>query len=248
MNIGRFENKVVVVSGGGSGIGKAAALQFAVEGAIVVILDASEINGEDAVQHIGRSSSFHKVDVSDEGQVKAAFSEIERKYGRVDSLFNNAGITRRSPTADITLDDWNAVVNVNMTGLLFCAREAVALMSTGASIVNTASVLGMTGGKKPTIAYQATKGAVISMTRAWAMEWAHRRIRVNAIAPAIVRTPFTNALFENAQFSADLEANTPLGRIAEAEDIVGPVLFLASEDARMITGHILPVDGGILCR
>lgn len=243
-----LKDQIAIVTGGGSGIGRAVALAFAAAGARVVVLDVQEAAVNQVADEIGISGQAVVADVRDAEAIEKAFAEVARRYGHIDVLFNNAGINRRHPTLEMTLDDWNAVVAVNMTGMFICARAAVRHMATGGRIVNTASVLGLSGGWYPNIAYQATKGAVVNMTRSWAIEWAPLRIRVNAVAPGGVRTPFVAALTDQPGLVAKIEQRTPLGRLAEVDDITGPVLFLASPASAMVTGHILPVDGGMLAQ
>jgi NAD(P)-dependent dehydrogenase (short-subunit alcohol dehydrogenase family) len=243
-----LENQIAVVTGGGSGIGRAVALTFAAAGARVAVIDANETAASQVADEIGPSGQAVAVDVRDADAVERAFADIALRYGHVDVLFNNAGINRRHPSLQFPLDDWNAVVAVNMTGMFLCARAAVRHMQPGGRIVNTASILGLSGGWYPNIAYQATKGAVVNMTRSWAIEWAHLQIRVNAVAPGLVRTPFITALTEQPDLVAKFEHLTPLGRLAEVEDMTGPVLFLASPASAMVTGHILAVDGGMLAQ
>jgi len=230
-----------VVTGGASGIGRTIADAFAGVGAHVAIFD-----------RIAAGPDGYKVDVTDESQVKAAFDEVMKRHGRVDVLFNNAGIALRRPTTELSLDDWNKVVAVNMTGVFLCAREAARHMlagGRGGRIINTASIMGVVGGGLyPNISYQATKGAVVNMTRALAVEWARQGIRVNAIAPTWVRTPLIRPITENPEVMKRIEEITPMGRIAEPEELVGAVLFLASRASAMVTGHVLAVDGGFLAQ
>ena len=243
-----LEDQVAIVTGGGSGIGRAVALTFAAAGAKVVVIDAHEKAASRVADEIGPAGQAVVVDVRDADAVERAFADISLRYGHIDVLFNNAGINRRYPSLEFPLDDWNAVVAVNMTGMFLCARAAVRHMRRGGRIVNTASILGLSGGWYPNIAYQATKGAVVNMTRSWAIEWAPLQIRVNAVAPGLVRTPFIAALTEQPELVAKFEQLTPLGRLAEVEDMTGPVLFLASPASAMVTGHILAVDGGLLAQ
>jgi gluconate 5-dehydrogenase/2-deoxy-D-gluconate 3-dehydrogenase len=243
-----LENQIAVVTGGGSGIGRAVALTFAAAGARVVVLDAQEAAATRVADEIGITGQAVVADVRDAEAIEEAFAEVARRYGHIDVLFNNAGINRRHPTLEMPLGDWNAVVAVNMTGMFICARAAVRHMATGGRIVNTASMLGLSGGWYPNIAYQATKGAVVNMTRSWAIEWAPLKIRVNAVAPGLVRTPFIAGLTDQPGLVAKFEQLTPLGRLAEVDDVTGPVLFLASPASAMVTGHILLVDGGMLAQ
>ena len=230
-----------MVTGGASGIGRTIADAFAGVGAHMAIFD-----------RVAAGPDGYKVDVTDESQVKAAFDEVMKRHGRVDVLFNNAGIALRRPTTELSLDDWNKVVAVNMTGVFLCAREAARHMlagGRGGRIINTASIMGVVGGGLyPNISYQATKGAVVNMTRALAVEWARQGIRVNAIAPTWVRTPLIRPITENPEVMKRIEEITPMGRIAEPEELVGAVLFLASRASAMVTGHVLAVDGGFLAQ
>jgi NAD(P)-dependent dehydrogenase (short-subunit alcohol dehydrogenase family) len=237
----RLDGDVAVVTGGASGIGRVVASAFTAVGAKVAIFDVAA-GGE----------GVYPVDVADEAQVAAAFADVVARHGRLDILFNNAGIAIRQPTTELTLPDWSKVVAVNMTGVFLCAREAARHMlaaGRGGRIVNTASIMGIVGGGLyPNISYQATKGAVVNMTRALAVEWAGQGIRVNAIAPTWVRTPLTRGITEKPELVHRIEQLTPMGRLAEPDEIVGAVLFLVSRASAMVTGHVLAIDGGFLAQ
>ncbi|SFU00308.1 SDR family NAD(P)-dependent oxidoreductase [Paraburkholderia aspalathi] len=246
----RLDDQVAVVTGGGGGIGRAVAHTFAEAGAHVLVLDTNSSAAESVARELGARGQHVVVDVTNEDDVERVMSEIARQHGRINVLFNNAGINRRSTSLDLSVDDWNAVIAVNMTGMFLCARAAARHLkaSGGGTIVNTASILGLSGGWYPNIAYQATKGAVVNMTRSWAVEWAPYHIRVNAVAPSIVRTAMTNGLTSQPELVAKFEALVPLARLGEPCDMTGPVLFLASAASAFVTGHILPVDGGMMAQ
>ncbi|MEP7239403.1 MAG: glucose 1-dehydrogenase [Devosia sp.] len=254
--LGRFglAGKVAVVTGGGDGLGRAAAIHLSGAGAALAIFDRDADRAAEVAAVIvaaGGAASAHPVDVTDEAALEAAFTDAAAVHGRLDVLVNNAGIAIRSKALDMRLEDWNSVVAVNLTGMFLAARLAARQMigfGNGGAIVNTASIMGFSGGLFPNIAYQSTKGAVVNMTRALALEWVPHRIRVNAVAPSYVRTALTARLVENPESLATIIAATPMGRLAEPEEVADAILFLASSAATMITGAILPVDGGFLAR
>jgi NAD(P)-dependent dehydrogenase (short-subunit alcohol dehydrogenase family) len=223
-------------------------------GARVHLLDRDLTAATEAAAMIageGLQAVAHGVDVTDEASVDAAMAAIVAREGRIDSLINNAGLAIRRPTIELSVADWEAVLKVNLTGVFLCARAAARHMipKNRGAIVNTASIMGLSGGGLyPNISYQSTKGAVVNMTRALAVEWAPHKIRVNAIAPTWVRTDFIKPLTDNPELLARMEAMTPLGRIAEIEDVVGAVIYLVSPAAAMVTGHTLAVDGGFLAQ
>lgn len=236
-----------IVTGGASGIGLASAQLLAAAGARIVIADRQADQAAAAAALIPAASSA-VLDVSKPEQVEALFAD----HPDVGVLVNSAGVAKRHAAVDHPLDDWDQVAAVNMTGTFLCARAAARRMIAAGhkgSIVNIASIMGLSGGGLyPNVSYQTTKGAVVNMTRALAIEWAPHGIRVNAVAPTYVKTPFIAPLVEQPDLVARIEAMTPLGAFAMPEDIANAVLFLASGSARMITGHILPVDGGFLAQ
>ena len=188
--------------------------------------------------------------MTDEAAVERAFAAIAQTHRRIDILVNNAGRAIRKPSLELPLADWDAVVAVNLTGAFLCARAAARHMGErGGAIVNTASIMGLSGGGLyPNISYQTTKGGLVNMTRALAVEWAPRGIRVNAVAPTWTKTQFIGPLEQSPELMARIRSVTPLQRLAEPHEIAHAVLFLASPAAAMVTGHVLAVDGGFLAQ
>jgi NAD(P)-dependent dehydrogenase (short-subunit alcohol dehydrogenase family) len=222
--------KTAVVTGAARGIGKATAAALEKAGAKVVRIDLDE---------------GVICDVRDEAQVEKAFKGID-----VDILVNNAGIAVRKQSLDITLAEWQRVLDVNLTGLFLCSRVAARGMKErgGGSIVNLASIMGFSGGFYPNPSYHASKGAVVNLTRTLAMEFAPHKIRVNAVAPTWVRTDLTAPLFSKPELLKKVMEHAPLGVLPEVEDIASAILYLAGPAARCITGVTLPVDSGYLAR
>jgi len=250
----RLDGRSALVTGGGRGIGRAIALGLSEAGAKLAVADIDLAAAEEtaaAIHQRGGEAMAVALDVADEASIEAGFKRVADTQGGIDVLVNNAGTAIRRASVELALADWDKVVAVNMTGLFLCTRTAARQMiaGRGGSIVNIASIMGLSGGGLyPNISYQATKGAVVNMTRAFALEWARAGIRVNAVAPTWVRTDFIKALLAQPGLIARIEAMTPLGRLAEPSDVVGAVLFLASPASAMVTGHTLPVDGGILAQ
>jgi NAD(P)-dependent dehydrogenase (short-subunit alcohol dehydrogenase family) len=225
----QLKNKIAVVTGGAKGIGAATADLLQESGAKVEVLDIER-----------------GCDVTDEAQVKQAFARI----GAIDILVNNAGRAVRKAAVEVKKEDWDAVIELNLTATFLCARAAHPHMKKrgGGAIVNLASIMGLSGGIYPNASYQASKGGVVNLTRALALEWAADNIRVNAVAPTYVRTDLTAPIFSNPDVLKTVMAHTPLGRLPETSDIAAAILFLCSDAARCITGVTLPVDSGYLAR
>jgi NAD(P)-dependent dehydrogenase (short-subunit alcohol dehydrogenase family) len=248
------EGRSAVITGGGDGIGKATALLLAAAGAAVAVLDKDGGKAAAVAQQVvsaGGEAVAYTVDVTDEAAVEHAIGDFASRRGRLDILVNNAGMAVRAAATVLSVEDWNRVLAVNLTGMFLCARIAARHMQQfgrGGAIVNTASIMGLSGGLYPNVAYQTTKGGVVNMTRALALEWVNDSIRVNAVAPTFVNTPFIAGLVSNPEVLAAMKAATPMGRLAEPEEIASAILFLASPAAAMITGSILPIDGGFLAR
>ncbi|WP_417308331.1 SDR family NAD(P)-dependent oxidoreductase [Devosia sp.] len=245
--------KVALVTGGGAGIGRATARLLGALGATVVVMDRDHALADETVAMLteaGGQGLALAVDVGDGTGLEAAFETIAAEVGPPQIVVNNAGMAIRAKATEISEADWNQVLSVNLTGMFTVARLAARMMTPngGGVIVNTASIMGLSGGLYPNVAYQTTKGGVVNMTRALALEWAADGIRVNAIAPTYVNTGFITALTSNPETLKTITDATPLGRLAEPEEIADAIVFLASGAAAMITGTILPIDGGYLAR
>ncbi len=242
-----LDRRVAVITGGAGGIGRATADLLATAGARIAVID---VNAE-AMASLPPAYDRYHADIGVEADVAAAIGAIAERSGRIDILVNNAGFGARGPTEELTLERWQNVMAVTMTGSFLCAREAGRHMLAAGkgAIVNIASIMGMVGNAiYPNLAYHTAKGAVVNMTRGLAVEWAPRGVRINAIAPTFVETQLTLPLLsDNATRSAILDA-TPMGKLAQPEDIAEAVLFLVSDMAAMVTGQILAVDGGWLAR
>ena len=227
-----LKGKIAVVTGAGTGIGKATAELLEKAGAKVSRID------------IEPGAGIIAGDVADEAAMEKAFAGI----GGVDILVNNAGIAVRKQSHNITREEWNRVQAVNVDGVFLCSRIAARAMKSrgGGAIVNLASIMSFSGGIYPNPAYQTSKGAVLNMTRALALEFATDNIRVNAVAPTWVKTRLTQPLFDNPETMKKVMSHTPLGRLPEPGDIAAAILFLASPAARCVTGITIPVDSGYL--
>jgi 2-deoxy-D-gluconate 3-dehydrogenase len=250
-----LSGKTAIVTGAGSGIGWATAHLLAKAGASVWAVDRNAKSATataDAIKSDGGRAVAATLDVTDEKAIDDLFSLVAQSEGGIAILVNNAGLAIRRPAVELSAGDWQKVVDVNMTAVFLCARAAARHMiaqGTGGSIVNVASIMGLSGGGLyPNISYQTTKGAVVNMTRALAVEWAAHDIRVNAVAPTYVNTPFIAPILQQPELVARIKAMTPLRRLAEPEEVATAILFLAGDAAAMITGHTLPVDGGFLAQ
>jgi NAD(P)-dependent dehydrogenase (short-subunit alcohol dehydrogenase family) len=258
MKLFELPGKAAIVTGAGRGIGKATAELFAAAGAAVAVIDISEEHAQRTAEAVGSAGGTAipiVCDVTDEKAVEAAFEQVAGELGGIDILVNNAGMAIRKPATEVPLADWQKVIDLNLTALFSCSRVAARHMRkprrdapSGGAIVNLASIMGLSGGLFPNSSYQASKGGVVNLTRALALEWAADRIRVNAVAPTFVNTDFTAQIFNNPDVLEKVEAHTPLGVLPEVEDIAAAILFLASPAARCVTGITLPVDSGYLAR
>ncbi len=249
----RLKDKVALITGGAAGIGKATAMRFAEEGAKVVICDVSEEAGQEVAEAIG--GDFYWVDVTDREAVQAWVDEVVEKYGRVDILINNAGITRDALFVKVKEGElvkqmgeeaFDLVVDVNLKGVFNCTQAVAPYMikqGEGGVILNASSVVGLYGNFGQTN-YVATKSGVIGMTKVWAREFGRYQIRVNAVAPGFVATEMVKKMPDKVLDS--MRGHTPLGRLGEPKDIANAYLWLSSDEASFVHGATISIDGGIV--
>ena len=251
---GRVEGKVALITGGGSGIGRATALLFGREGAKVVVADYNAEGGERTVKTIrdaGGMAIFHTADVSNPQDVDGLMHKVVETYGRLDCAFNNAGIEgQMGNTPECSLENWNRVIAINLTGVFLCMKYEIPLMLKhgGGSIVNTASaagLVGLAGGP----AYVAAKHGVAGLTKTAALEFAQKGIRVNAVCPGFIRTPMVERVLDKGTFSEEqIFAAEPMHRMGKPEEIAEAVLWLCSDASSFVTGLPMPVDGGYVAQ
>jgi len=245
-----LSGKVAIVTGGASGIGRETSLLFAQEGASVTIVDLDSEGGQKTAQDIkeeGLLAFFVQTDVTNESDCKQAVNRTISEFGHLDILFNNAGIIQRTSVLNSSEADWDRVMGVNVKGVFLMSKHAIPTMLNGGVIVNSGSGWGLVGGLNAA-SYCASKGAVVQLTRAMALDHAKQGIRVNCICPGDIDTPLlmneADQLMVNRDAFRAAAANRPLGRIGTAKDVAQSVLYLASEAAEFVTGTTLVVDGG----
>ncbi len=246
----RFEKKSVIVTGGGSGIGRATALAFGTEGARLIVADLNETGGEETARLVRERKGeavFVRTDVSRASDCAAMVERAVALYGRLDIAFNNAGINLHpAPIAEVPVEDWARILAVNLTGVFLCMRHEIPVMKRGGggAIINTASVGGVIGtaGVTP---YCATKHGVVGLTKSAALDHIGDGIRINAVCPGGTRTEMLAEWFKDPAVERRALAHTPIGRMAGPEEIARAVLFLASDDASFVVGHALIADGGL---
>jgi NAD(P)-dependent dehydrogenase (short-subunit alcohol dehydrogenase family) len=251
---GRLDGKVVLVTGGASGIGRATALTFAREGAKLVIADMNEEGGQQTVHMIteqGGEAIFVRTDVSQAVEVQTLISQAVATYGRLDCAHNNAGIAGRvgALTAEYPEDTWQQVIAVNLTGVWLCMKyEIPQMLHQGrGTIVNTASAAGLVG-TRGTSAYVASKHGVVGLTKTAALEYAQQGIRVNCVCPGWIQTPMTERGLSDPERRARIIASAPIGRVGTPEEVAEAVVWLCSDAASFVTGHAMSVDGGVIAR
>jgi len=244
----RLNHKVAVITGAARGIGLATAKKFLAEGASIAIWDIDRESGKAAIQQLrefGGKARFYPVDTANLNEVTNAAGQVNEELGRIDILVNNAGIIRDASLKKMSAEQWQQVINVNLTGVFHCTKAVYPYMAEQGwgRILNAASVVAHYGNFGQTN-YVAAKAGVIGMTRVWAREFGRKGITVNAVAPGFIQTEMTGSLPE--LLIQELITKTPVGRMGEAEDIANAYLFLASEEASFINGAVLNVDGGLV--
>ncbi|MCD6413947.1 MAG: 3-oxoacyl-[acyl-carrier-protein] reductase [Elusimicrobia bacterium] len=243
----KFENKVAVVTGGAQGIGFAISEKLASEGALVVIADIVSENAKNAVASLeekGYQSDFIVVDVSQTAEVQEKFKEVLDKYGHIDILINNAGITADRLLMRMNEDDWDKVLGINLKSVFNCAKAVSrAMLKTGGVIVNVASIIGQIGNAGQAN-YSASKGGVIALTKTLAKELAPKNVRVNAVAPGFIKTAMTDKLSDEVK--NQMLSAIPLKRFGSPEDVANLVAFLCSNESAYITGQVIRVAGGMV--
>lgn len=243
----RLENKIAIITGGTAGIGAATAILFAKEGAKVTVWGRSEKRGEEFVKKAageGLDIVYDRVDTADFEAVQAATKRVYERFGKIDILINNAGITRDSTFKKMTVEQWNEVINVNLSGVFYCTKAVSEYMLAAGygRIVNASSVVGLYGNFGQTN-YVATKAGIIGMTKTLARELGRKGITVNAVAPGFIATDMVAAMPE--EVLASMKAKVPVGRLGNPEEIAYAYLYLASDEAAYVNGATLSVDGGM---
>ena len=240
----RLENKVAIVTGGASGIGKKIGEEFLKQGAQVVFSDIHD--DVDFLGEHGEDAIYIKCDVSNSEEVNNLVSKTVEKYGKLDVMVNNAGIGDSKTILNVTDEDWESVIGVNLSGVMYGMREAANVMNDmdiDGSIINMSSILGKVG-FNGAISYCASKGGVVQLTHAGALDLAKTGIRVNAVAPGFIKTQMTGDMLENDEFRNFIESSTPKGHVGEVEDIAHAAVYLASDESKYVTGEVIYVDGG----
>ena len=244
----RLEGKIAIVTGAASGIGAATACLFAQEGATVVVADLDEAGGNamvDQIRSAGDEAIFVRTDVTLAKDTQVVVTSTIDTYGKLDVLFNNAGIPMRLPVADLPEEDWDRCITINLKSIYLCSKYAIPEMirNGGGSIINTASIYGIVGGRTRA-AYVASKGGVANLTRGMALDYAQDNIRVNCLCPGFVETPLVQGILKTPEAYRALADQHPMARLGQPSEIAYGALYLASDESSFVTGIALPIDGG----
>ena len=247
--MGRLENRIALITGVASGIGSATALRFAEEGALIAGLDLNAPGGPawKKICATAKDCSFYAADVSNETEVQSAVAAAAEKFGRIDVLINSAGVASAGATGDVTVEEWDRVMNINLRGSFLVAKYVahIMLQQQSGSIVHIASIEGLEGFSGQVV-YGVSKAGVIQMTRAMAADYATKGIRVNCVCPGVIETPFTAVLNDESlkELKERLTRAHLMQRLGKPEEIANGILFLASDEASFVSGHSLVIDGG----
>ncbi len=244
----RLKDKVSIITGAASGIGKATAKLFAEHGAKVVVADIDKDGANQTVtdiQSVGNEAIFVQTDVTIKADTEQMVAQTKETYGKLDTLINSAGIAMRLPVVELSEEDWHRCLDVNLNGVFLCAKAAIPAMQKngGGSIINMSSIYGIVGADVRA-AYVASKGAVTNLTRGMALDYAEDNIRVNCICPGFVETPLVAGVVKNPEEYQKLANKHPMRRLGQPEEIAYGALYLASDESAFVTGIALPIDGG----
>jgi NAD(P)-dependent dehydrogenase (short-subunit alcohol dehydrogenase family) len=248
----RISDKVAIITGAASGIGRTTAILFAKEGGKVVVADKNEVGGNETVDLIrsdGGQAIFDYVNVTSATDIQGMVKTTINTYGKLNILVNNAGIATRLPVVDLSEEDWDRNIDVNLKSIYLSSKYAIPRMieNGGGSIVNIASIYGIVGGRIRA-AYAASKGGVVNLTRSMALDYALHKVRVNCVCPGFVNTPLLKNILKNKEEYQALADLHPMGRFGDMLEIALGVLYLASDESSFVTGIALPIDGGYTAR
>jgi meso-butanediol dehydrogenase/(S,S)-butanediol dehydrogenase/diacetyl reductase len=239
-----LKNKVAVVTGSGGGLGEAMARSLSEAGAKIAILDLKD--GGKVAKSLKTKSKYYQVNVLDEKNIQGVLDEVEKDFGRIDVLINNAGVFFPTPIIETDASNWDKIINVNLKGYFLVTKHAVPKMKNGGKIINTASVAG-THAFAGSAAYNASKGGVIMLTKTMAQEFAPRGILANAICPGVFETPMTTDLLKSEEMNQMIKGSVPLGREGKPNELGPLAVYLASDENTYMTGSIITIDGGWTC-